>query len=184
MGKQLIALDLDGPTYEYDRTAQYMLRTYRGAQLHQPSESWDWIQDQVSKADWHWLWSEGVQRGLFRYGHMHVGARAGIEALVAYGYKITIVTHRPPAAVPDTIDWISLMFKGIPLVGLHILSNQEPKTTVEADILIDDKPANLDAWADEGRTAIQFMFRHNAHYKREGVVQCNGWPEVVHRLTK
>lgn len=179
----VVAVDLDGVLYEWDRTAQYMLRTYRGqAQLHQPSESWDWIMENVAKKEWKWLWNEGVTKGLFRYGHMVTGARVGLEDLVAEGYKLTIVTHRPSRAVMDTVDWVSLYLKGIPLHGLHILSNGESKTVVEADILIDDKPENLIEWRDAGRTAVQFVRNWNKNYLIDSVLRAEGWKEVVNLL--
>lgn len=178
-----IAVDLDGVCYEWDKTVQYMLRTYRGASVHQQSESWDWVRDNVPQEDWRWVWSDGVRLGLFRYGHMVTGARIGLEALADEGHQLTIVTHRPGVAVHDTVDWISLYFKDIPLAGLHILTNGEPKTSVHADVLIDDKPANLEAWADAGRTAIQFVRRWNTDYYDKRVIQANGWHEVVDALS-
>lgn len=179
MAAKVIAVDLDGVLYEWDRTAQYMLRTYRGLRhMHTESASWDWIKDNVSPEDWKWLWSEGVERGLFRYGHMTTGARVGLEHLVDAGFKLKIVTHRPASAVMDTIDWLSLYLQDIPLAGIHILSNQEPKTVVDADILVDDKPQNLVEWKDEGRIALQYARKWNRSFFDADIDWCDGWSDV------
>jgi 5'(3')-deoxyribonucleotidase len=178
MAEQVIAVDLDGVVYEWDRTARYMLRTFRGlTHLNTPSSSWDHIQQNCGLDDWHWLWTEGVKRGLFRYGHMMTGARIALDEL-SDRYGLVVVTHRPSSAVMDTVEWMSLYFKDIPLRGLHILSNGEPKTNVNADILIDDKPENLVAWADAGRRSIQFVQPHNRAWLRSDIQRADGWEEV------
>ena len=151
-----IAIDLDGVCYEWDRTARYMLRTYRGCTgLDGESESWWSIKQIVKPDDWQWLWSEGVKHGLFRYGHMVKDTRWALDKLAQY-HDLVIVTHRPESAVQDTIDWISLYFKEIPLSGLSILSNGEPKSNIHADLLIDDKPQNVWEWTNKDRSAILF----------------------------
>lgn len=155
-----VAVDLDGPCYEWDKTARYMLRHYRGSKgLDEPSREWFWYgQDwhNVSKEDWKWLWNEGVKLGLFRYGHMTKDTRVGLQRLVEMGHEILIITSRPASAVEDTKEWVDFYYKGIPLVDLHILSNNEEKSSVQADILIDDNPPNVVEWAEQGRAALLF----------------------------
>lgn len=153
-----IAVDLDGVCYEWSRTARYMLREYLGLDIHGEAQTWDWnIDEGVSKPDWDWLWSDGVKQGLFRYGHMVKGARLGLESLIRQGHTIEIATHRPANAVNDTLDWLSLYFRDIPVHGIHILSNGEPKSSVACDLLIDDKMQNATEWVKSGRPALQFM---------------------------
>jgi 5'(3')-deoxyribonucleotidase len=181
-----LALDLDGVTYNWQRTAAYMLREYRGAKIPPVEEfwfHWDAIKDYCGPGDWKWLWSEGVELGLFRYGHMTTGARIGLQKLHSQGHKIEIVTHRPANAVSDTLDWVSLYFKDIPLNGFHILTNGEPKTVSKADILIDDKPENVQAWADTGREAILYDRPWNFHYMPGARVNLvKNWKAVVSRV--
>jgi 5'(3')-deoxyribonucleotidase len=118
--------------------------------------SWNADQESTNRADRDWIWTEGVERGLFRYGHMVKGARRGLEALVEQGHKLSIVTHRPENAVTDTLEWAGLYFKGIPLAGFNILSQGQPKTTVGWDVLIDDKPENIADAEAAGRIGIMF----------------------------
>lgn len=154
-----IAVDLDGVVYEWQRTARYMLNTYRNAKLPPVSEfwfTWDAPKDRLPREDWRWLWDEGVKLGLFRYGHMTTGARVGMQELVRQGHKLSIATSRPSHAVNDTVDWVSLYFKDIPLEGIHILSQSQPKSVVDADILIDDRPENIIEWERAGRHGIVY----------------------------
>lgn len=149
-----IAIDLDGVCYEFERTARYMLREYRGCTgLTQESEHWDWIKHRTSDADWRWLWAEGVERGLFRYGHCVVGSIIGLMKL-SEKHDLLAVTHRPQAAVPDTLAWLA--YNKVPWAEVHILTHEEPKSTIAADVLIDDKAENVLDWAEDGRSAILF----------------------------
>jgi uncharacterized HAD superfamily protein len=186
-----VAVDVDGVQYEWDKTARYMLRTHRG-NTHLTSESthWNYIQDTVSEEDWDWLWTVGVDKGLFRYGHLVRGAIEGLRALVRDGQELMVITARPKEAVRDTLAWLTLM--DIPWNGIHILSNGEPKTKIEADVLIDDKPENVMAWAQMmGRTGFLFSRAWNIaipdHLLKDWfrvvedghIIRVHGWSEVL-----
>lgn len=148
-----LVIDLDGVCYEWDRTARYMLRTYKGYDwMVVPSTDWWSIKDSIAPADWDWLWTEGVKRGLFRYGHMVKDTRWALEQL-SQKHTITIATSRPPTAVNDTAEWVALYFKDIPLEGLHIGEN---KADLPGDVLIDDRPSNIQEWNKTGRNALIF----------------------------
>jgi 5'(3')-deoxyribonucleotidase len=177
-----IALDLDGVCYEWSRTARYMLRTYRGADLQGEAKVWDWnISEGVSPVSWDWLWTEGVSLGLFRYGHMVKDCRVGLQELTELGYKLKVVTHRPAEAVNDTLDWISFYMRDVPLAGIHIFSNQEPKSQVDADILIDDRQENVQEWRETGRPAILFDRPWNQSYEHDPS-RAYGWNGVLDLL--
>ena len=136
-----IALDLDGVCYNYSATACHLLNSNKGYNLDwTETNSWGWLQDQVKKEDWRWLWNEGVKKGLFRYGHLIKGAEEGVQELAKLG-KIVVVTSRPTAAIQDTIDWLSFM--RFPVAELHILSHGQNKAEIKPDIAIDDGPKNI-----------------------------------------
>ena len=179
-----IAVDLDGVCYEWQRTYRYMMREYRGITMPPVEEFWHYwnAPDQfTSKEDRKWMWSEGVRLGLFRYGHMMTGCRLALTQLAETGHQLSIATHRPTQAVNDTLEWLAFYMKDIPLEGVHILSNNEPKTVVKADVLIDDKPENLKEWADSVRWAICFDQPWN---RGEGVLgsRAYGWPGVLDKV--
>lgn len=181
-----IAVDLDGVLYNWSKTARYMLRTMKGydksGPLGQESQDWDYIKNHVEPEDWEWLWSDdgAIPLGLYRYGHVINGGIEGVRALAESGHTLVVATHRPAEAVQDTLDWLS--WARLPFSGIHILTNQEPKSTVQADVLIDDKPANVIDWSDntEGH-AILFAQPWNASAQVVGkrLSKCNGWRETV-----
>lgn len=178
-----IAVDLDGVCYDFHRTYRYMLREYRGVKMPPVEDCWDrWDaqEDYGTAADHEWMWNEGVDRGLFRYGHMIRGARRGLEALVDEGHHLAIVTHRPERAAPDTVDWLSLYMKGLPYT-LHILSNGENKTVINWHMIVDDKFDNiLDARA-KGRGGVLFSrpWNEGSPWREVRARRASGWKEVV-----
>ncbi len=176
-------MDLDGPVFDFHRTYRYMIREYRGVEMPPVSEFWThWnAQEQYGhQGDHDWMWTEGVKQGLFRYGHMTTGARMGLQQLSVDGHKLIIVTHRPEAAVTDTLDWVALMFKDIPLAGFNILSDGQPKSSVRADILIDDKPENCIEWRGTKREpSILWDAPYNQEVAEAGVLRARTWKDVV-----
>jgi hypothetical protein len=160
----IIVCDLDGVVYEWGRTARYMLKEYKGYNnLKDEAPDWDYYERMVSIEDWKWLWTEGIKLGLYRYGHVIKGAILGIRGLQDLGNSVVFVTHRPKSAVQDTLDWLS--YVRLQPAGVHILTNQEMKTSVPADLYIDDKP----------ETISDVMLNSNAH----AVVFNQPWNQVA-----
>lgn len=173
---------------EFQRTFRYMMRNYRGIDMPPVEEfwtGWDAYYQFTTKEDRRWAWTRGVELGLFRYGHMTTGARRGVQELSATN-DIIIVTHRPKQAVSDTLDWVSLFFKDIPLAGMHILTEGEPKTSVRADILIDDKPENCLEWAESEEHGVAVLFDRPWNQDMDAMslklTRAKGWPETVRRV--
>jgi len=142
-----IGLDIDGVMYKWDKTARYMLRDvlpgspYKKT-LQQESQGWDWIKENVEPEHWRWLWAEGIKLGLFRYGHLYPGTIQAVRRLAEIG-EVVLITHRPKEAITDTLAWLGLL--NLPLAGLHLLTNAEPKSIVRptCDVYLDDKPDNI-----------------------------------------
>jgi uncharacterized HAD superfamily protein len=154
-----IGVDLDGVLYEWEKTARYMLREVlpnspypKDGPLGQTSADWNYIENNVDPEHWGWLWTEGVGLGLFRHGHMFPGTIKYMRMLADLG-EVIIITHRPKAAVPDTLAWLG--YQQLPLSGIHILTNEEPKSGVKVDYFIDDKVENcLDVYQNTGATVF------------------------------
>jgi 5'(3')-deoxyribonucleotidase len=154
-----IAVDLDGVCYEWHRTVRYMFNEYKGYNLPPVDSWWDtwWAPKEkgyINAEDVNWLFTEGIDLGLFRYGHVTTGAVVGLRKLVDAGHRLLVATHRPTRAVPDTLAW--LHYLDIPWSGVHIISDETSKTIVDADILLDDKTENCMDWAESQRTALLF----------------------------
>lgn len=181
-----VALDIDGVLYHWSRTARYMLRTYRGLDIQGEAQSWDWnVTEGVSKADWHWLWTEGIDLGLFRYGHVMKDAIVGVRQLQDLGLSLIVVTHRPARAVKDTIAWLN--YVNFPLDGVHILTGGQPKTSVEWDLLVDDKPTNVEHALGKARMGLLFdqPWNQSARYMRAyGWLGYDGVVKNIERITR
>lgn len=181
-----IAVDLDGVLYEWSKTARYMLREYKGHSVSGPmgaeSTSWDYIMHHVPAADWKWLWTEGINLGLFRYGHVVTGAQTAVRSMRDLGHSVIVVTHRPKEAVPDTIAWLDMLMKpdaGVVFDGIHILTSGEPKSSVNFDVLIDDKASNLEDAVGHARKGILFDREWNQGAKPAGTERAYGWKDAV-----
>lgn len=184
--KMKIAVDLDGVMYEWSKTARYMLREYKGYPRSGPmgveSQDWDYLMNNITPEDWDWLWKEGIELGLFRYGHVVTGSQIGVRKLREQGHKVSIVTHRPDSAVADTIDWLSLLQNpraGVVFDGVHILTNGERKSSVVGDVLVDDKPSNIEDWVGHGRRGILFDREWNQDETPAGSIRAYGWEDVT-----
>lgn len=176
----IIVVDLDGVVYEWQRTYRYMMREYRGVRMPPVEEFWtEWdAPDQfTTQEDRDWIWSTGVEKGLFRYGHVVKGAIIGLNKLIDAGHSLRVATARPKQAVTDTYDWLT--FLRIPFDEIRILHQGESKATVWGDILIDDRPENVKEWAEEGRTGIIFDQPWNQKFNYSRVYRAKGWGETV-----
>jgi len=162
-----IGLDIDGVCYMWQKTACYMIREvlpnslYKDLPLREEFWSrWDWLKDQITPEHWEWLWTEGVRLGLFRYGHMYPGTIQAVRTLAEQEHEVVLITHRPKSAVPDTLAWLGLL--NLPLSGLHLLTNVEPKSRVRpmCDVYLDDKPDNVeDLFENTDAKAVVLMRR-------------------------
>lgn len=187
MGRIRIGVDIDGVMYQWSKTARYMLREIlpgspykKDGAMGQESLHWDYIQSNVTPQHWTWLWTEGVRLGLFRHGHLYPGTIKAIRQLAMLG-DVVAITHRPKQAVHDTLAWLA--YQNLPLAGLHILTNMEPKSTVkpECHVYIDDKVDNcIDLFENTGAKLVALMDRPwNQDCPDPAVARVQGWQRFV-----
>lgn len=183
-----IGLDIDGVCYMWEKTARYMLREvlpnspYKKV-LKQESLGWDWIKQQVLPGHWEWLWKQGIELGLFRYGHSYPGTIQAMRELSTLG-EIVIITHRPKQAVNDTLAWLS--YQNLPIAGVHLLTNEENKGLVrpECDVYLDDKPENCLDFANYTKGKVFLMRRPwNADWRFTRIIETvHDWPEFIEEV--
>lgn len=176
-----IALDLDGVCYAWDKTARYMLRKKIAAtgqvippELFRDSQHWNEIEEVVGPENFQWLWTDGVRDGLFRYGHCYTGAIEGVTELCEMG-DVHIVTARPKTAYKDTIDWLSFMFDKSTISGVHFTGG-ESKSSVPADVYIDDAPHNIEQLLKAGHQVVSVLRPWNQSL---GSREAETWPGIV-----
>jgi uncharacterized HAD superfamily protein len=188
-----IGIDIDGVLYKWSKTARYLLREalpdspYKvpGHPLYTESTHWNYIQQNVAPEHWKWLWTEGVKAGLFRHGHIIKGAIEGMRTLAADGHDLVIITHRPKAAVTDTLQWLA--FCNFPLAGIHIMTGQEPKSMAlpHCAVYIDDKPENVYNLANN--TGARLVALMDAPWNQQAwggglFERVLGWADFVQRV--
>lgn len=158
-----IGLDIDGVLYEWERTARYMLREvlpdspYKAdGPLGQPSTHWNYIKQHVAPEHFKWLWNEGVELGLFRYGHLHKGAVQAVRFLSTIA-DVSLITSRPRSAMDDTMTWLAHL--RLPITGISTPGPKQPKSSVkpECDVYLDDKPENCEDLAANTKARGVFL---------------------------
>ena len=107
---------------------------------------------------------------MFRHGHLYTGAIEAIRDLATFA-EVSVITHRPKKAVTDTLAWLA--FQALPLSGVHLLTNEEPKSSVRPgfDAYLDDRPENvIDLCENSGARMVGLMVRPwNENYRRSMV---------------
>lgn len=125
---------------------------------------WKWLRERE------WLWSNFPAVD---------GAVGGLERLRHEGYYLECVTSKPRWAEYNTWRWLGkwrLPFNRVTIVG----EKDRKIDFTDAELLIDDKPANLTPFVDAGRQGILFARPHNRHEQFPSRVR--DWPELVAQL--
>lgn len=167
-----VGIDLDGVCYDWTGTVRYLFDAHWDIKLPEP-EHWDAFQESVPKEAWRWLWTEGVDLGLFRYGNIIRGAVDGLVRLKEMGHELEVVTQRPASAVQDTMSFIARL----PDVfsGVHLM-NSRPKSQVGLDLYIDDSPHVV---ADLREHRLNYIVFDQPWNQQAPGLRIYGWPGVV-----
>lgn len=135
-------------------------------------------------SDW-WDWWEDVGPSEWRKAPAIAGALDGVANLHEAGHRITIVTSKPEWAQAATLDWLAT--HEVPHAGVVFARRGESKADLStADLLVDDRPRNVEEWAATGRPAIMFGQPWNRDYTPDSggtagapVHSAGTWAEVV-----
>ena len=88
------------------------------------------------------------------------GAIGGLETLRRQGYYLECLTSKPQWAEPQVWKWMGLWRP--PFHRVTIVGPEERKVDLtDADLIVDDKPENCQAFLDDWRGAILFTRPHN-----------------------
>jgi 5'(3')-deoxyribonucleotidase len=179
-----IALDLDDVVLDFVAGILDTVNRDFGSNV-QPEDvkSWDFGQyiDGVIGRPWFqwledhsWLWAQKFKPV--------PGAIGGIEKLRRAGHYLEIVTAKPAWAEDATWEWLARYkprVHRLTIVPVEHIGNKHEVT--EADVLVDDKWENCEAWANDGRQAVLYNRPHNAHYGSppSGVIRVPDWQHVL-----
>ena len=141
----IFGIDLDGVVYKWSETAKFMLEDQFDIKV--PDQTcWGTWDKELTKEHWDWLWTDGIKEGLFRHGHIYKGSIDALNQLATMG-DIMIITSRPKAAHPDTLEWLA--FHRVPTSRVIMLGPGANKADVlpHCDMYVDDKVTNCNQLA-------------------------------------
>lgn len=116
------------------------------------------------------------ERALFASLPLIEGAAPALRRISARGVRIRIITHRlyiqwfHRQAVVQTVEWLEK--HGIPYWDLCFMA---AKSSVDADLYVEDSPANICALRDVGKEVIVFRNSTNREVAAPGA---SDWLEV------
>jgi 5'(3')-deoxyribonucleotidase len=174
-----IGIDLDGVTANWTVAAREMLNERWGHNFDLTREvpHWDYLKTMVTKKQWAWLWTAGVERGLFLRPHVFPGAQAALEYLCD-NHDVFFLTDRPKKARAHTIHWISSKLD-VNAAGLMI---DKTKTLIPCDVFLDDKPENVQLIKFEYPKAQVFLMNRLYNEAFTWEPRVSGWDEFMEKV--
>jgi 5'(3')-deoxyribonucleotidase len=139
-----LGLDLDGVVVDWVTCVNDLLREHFGYEVG-PWERWDHAKRLVAPEHWAWLWTEGVEGGMFRHADAYPGAAVAVTRLCAIA-RVVVVSKVPPGGICDRLSWLGA--RSWPIKEAHLLNEATPKSSVDCDIYLDDSLENVEDLVD------------------------------------
>jgi 5'(3')-deoxyribonucleotidase len=187
-----IAIDLDDVVLDFMGGVRHAISNEFGIDLAaEDIDKWDIkdVLDPIIGRSW-WSWLRDREWLWANFPTMP-GAIGGIEKLRSQGHYLEIVTSKPRWAEHNTWKWLGKWRPSVQRVTIVGATDRKVDFT-DAQILIDDKPENIEDFLAENRQGILFKRPHNlgtvlaVHRTREGrVLSADSWrdiPDLVEAL--
>jgi len=123
---------------------------------------------------WSWARTCGDGRSLFHVLEPYEGALVGLDALVAAGHDLVIVTTKPSFAIKDTHEW--LIRHQVPAVEVHIVDD---KAAVSCDVYVDDAMHNLESYRRRRPDAVTVRWVQPWNSAVPGAIDATTWAEIA-----
>ncbi len=182
-----IGFDLDGVLYPFeDCFREWMKRQdVEGAEngaFDPPATKWSFYED------WGIATTEFLAEMIAaaRDGHLYqsqapyVGALSLLGWCHSHGHSIHLVTHRAEqGSVANTEAWLARE-----LIPYTTLTFAHDKSIIDADVLIEDRPENLEAWLKTGKPGIIFTRAWNEDWDHvaAGAIRVGSYEQLRHVL--
>lgn len=176
----VLAVDVDGVQANYERGFAKVVAEATGVD----------VEDIPPSTDWHftnWDFGEGgsfmkhhtklIQDHGFRDLEPIPGVAEAMQRFSDEGIYVRVVTHRlvvphhHAVIIRDTVDWLDAC--KIPYRDICFAAN---KTTVGADLYVDDAPHNYEALVGAGIPCVLYDQVYNRHV--DAPLRARGWKET------
>jgi 5'(3')-deoxyribonucleotidase len=163
-----IAVDLDDVVLDFVGNLVNIVNTEYGTDLDVTDVvEWDLSKalDPILGESWWGWWKR--RDWLWAQAPAIPGAIGGLERLRQAGHYLEIVTSKPRWAEAQTWRWLGKWRPPVHRVTIVDADAHPNKADfTDADLLIDDKPSNIEDFVNAGRTGLLFTRPHNAEYGR------------------
>lgn len=165
-----LGLDLDGVCADFIHGFRPHVAAATGASMHELGPLWTWdvttawpaVGSMQQFMDIH---ADATRAGLYATLPVIAHAPKMLRSLASNGVHVRVITHRlsdpelAPRITADTMHWLNR--NRIPYSDISFTGN---KAQVEADVYVDDAPANIKALTAAGKTLIIFDQPYNRHF--------------------
>lgn len=162
-----LGLDLDGVVADYTAGFGAFVAEQAGMQVTElpPPTAWNFHQAGwpiLDSAHYLKLHAAAVNNAMFAEMPVIDGAVEAIQNLRDAGVFIRIITHRlipgtkPSMVIADTVDWLE--HHGIEFDDICFLAD---KSALNCDLLIEDSPSNIAAYAEAGKRVLIYDQPYN-----------------------
>ena len=122
-------------------------------------------------------WEHLSNPDLYKFMAPIYESQQAVKGLVDSGYFVTIATHQPPGALEYVTNWLANY--AIPFDDLVLTEN---KNRVGGDILVDDRPSNIQRYVAYQGPAVLFGQPWNKDFRfigRYPALRFVGWNRVL-----
>lgn len=150
-----LGIDLDGVVCDFASAAnQFLADNLRVEPI--AIDRWDWYKGYGPDVEpvWKYLWDHAVPHGFFRCIEPVYGAHRGLIELRERGHVIVFCTARPMAAAVDTEAWLKDF--GFGDCPVFVTASAEAKRHLGVDVLLDDRPDTVQAYAETGKRSVLY----------------------------
>jgi 5'(3')-deoxyribonucleotidase len=130
---------------------------------------WNWLRERE------WLWANFPAVP---------GAMGGLEQLHRQGHYLELITSKPKWARHNVWKWLGKWRPPFDQVTIVTDSKARKVDFTKADILIDDKPENIQGFLDDGRRGLLFARPHNGtavlqSHGSDTLTNVSDWSDVL-----
>lgn len=161
-----IGFDYDGVLSSFHRGVNDYLKIKGYKDIKAEPTQWNFWKDWGwSSKKFHKFWVQGVEDGVIFASPPYPGAIDALNSVYNAGHRVHIITHRGWAQYPGLAEDLTAACLERDGAKYHSLTFSAKKTDVWTDMMVDDKPENIDDLLEAGTDAYLLTRPWNTHIK-------------------